>query len=897
MGSIQEAKDFRGEIFRGLNAEQAEAATHVDGPLLILAGAGSGKTRVLVHRIAYLILEAGIPPWAILGITFTNKAANEMKSRVEALLPSFSGNIWISTFHSACVRILRRDIERIGVSRYFTIYDADDQLSLIKECLKELNLPAEQFAPKSVLDQIGRAKDNLLGPDEYMRLHARDPHRSKIADAYSLYDKKLRKLDALDFDDIILKTIRLLNECADVREYYQNRFRYVLVDEYQDTNTAQYTLITLLSGKWKNLCVVGDDDQSIYGWRGANIGNILDFEKEYADAKVIKLEQNYRSTKTILMAANDVINKNDNRKSKRLWTENERGEAICCVELENEYDEAEYVSKKLKALRAKHGASYNEFAVLYRINAQSRAVENMLAREGIPYRIIGGFRFYDRKEIKDVIAYLRLIQNPDDDVSFKRVINVPRRGVGAVTLDKLESRAAELNLSLFGAASAIALNPGAFPEFKSAADKLRGYVDLLGGLGEAAENSSVASILETTLALSGMSYLYESDPSEEAKTRLENIMEFKTEIAEFEKSYEGDGAYYNMQGNGGDGGGYSGGDDDEYGGGGAGGDDGDDEGYGGGDDGDDEGYGSGDGGDDEGYGDGGAGDGGAGGGAGNATLSDFLAHISLISDVDKYDESEEKVSLMTVHSAKGLEYETVFVVGAEEGIFPGLRTMSDPLHMEEERRLCYVAITRAKKRLFFTHAYSRTLFGNTTYNKLSRFVSDIPENLISDGYNIDGSMARGRRGTRGGRQAGGEDVTRSEHEAYGEDWRENTASGKYAAPGRHGASGWPEASGKPAAFGRPATFGAAAAFGKPARTNMPGGGSGGGMDSAGGPAYEEYDNGRKYAVGDAVGHKKFGSGIVTNRYLDKSDYILEIDFPGAGMKRFIESMVKLRIES
>ena len=820
MSFIQDGNRGSADLFTGLNEEQAKAVRHVDGPLLILAGAGSGKTRVLVHRIAYLILEAGVAPWSILGITFTNKAAKEMKTRVEALLPEVSNTIWISTFHAACVRILRRDIERIGFSRNFSILDYDDQLKLIKECISDNNLSDKMFAPKAVLEQIGRAKDETLSPADYLKMQSGDAHKAKIAHLYATYQARLKKLNALDFDDIILMTIKLFNDCSDVLAYYQNRFVHILVDEYQDTNTAQYVLISLLSAKWRNLCVVGDDDQSIYGWRGANINNILGFEKEYRDAAIIKLEQNYRSTKVILSAANSVIHKNRRRKPKSLWTGNEEGAVIGCVKSYNEHEEASFTAQALKRLRLELGIGYNEFAVLYRINAQSRAMENMLIREGVPYRIIGGYKFFDRKEIKDIIAYLRLLINPADDISFKRVINVPRRGVGAVTIAKLEDYALANDISLFEATEFACMNRAGLPIIKSAVAKLDAFVRLIKDLTAASKHHSVADTLEFVLMQSGIYAMYENDRSEDAKARYENILELKSEIIEFEDNFEGDEIFF-----------------------------------------------------DEGAQaiDGGANNSETNGmAASKPTLSEFLMHITLISDIDNYEEDDEKVSLMTVHSAKGLEYDTVFVVGAEEGIFPGVRAMSDATQLEEERRLCYVAITRAKKRLIFSYAVSRTLFGNTTYNRLSRFVSDIPNNIISDNFDdiIDRpasfsakqSSARRRTGAMGG---GHMSAPGGRHAAAMGGMRGAAASGKYTA-GQDG-------------------------FAKRGDTKADDV-----LDADGGVG-GAYENGRVYMVGDKVGHKKYGDGTVTNRYRDKGDYIIEIEFIDAGMKRFIESMVNLRV--
>jgi DNA helicase-2/ATP-dependent DNA helicase PcrA len=868
-------------LFSGLNAEQAEAVRHVEGPLLILAGAGSGKTRVLVHRIAHLILEVGVAPWSILAITFTNKAAKEMKARIDALLPDESAAIWISTFHSACVRMLRRDIERIGFSRNFTILDYDDQLSLVKECIRELNLNDKQYVPKSMLEHIGRAKDELLTPDDYHAANGGDFFRAKVGRIYELYQKRLKKNNALDFDDIILLTIRLLRENADILLYYQNKFRHVLVDEYQDTNTAQYTLVSLLSGKWKNLCVVGDDDQSIYGWRGANIGNILGFEKDYPDARVIKLEQNYRSTKVILEAANTVIHKNTRRKQKALWTDNEQGDGISCENVENEHEEAALVTGMLKRLRIENGMSWNDFSVLYRINAQSRVLENGLIREGIPYRIIGGFKFFDRKEIKDLVAYLRLIQNPADDLSFKRVINVPRRGVGAVSVEKLEALAAEGDISIFEAAERVVREPGRYPELKAAAQKLAGFVTLIRGLAAEAAESPVVELVDLLLERSGIRLMYEKDSSEDAQARLENILEFKSEILEFEKHYQSDEIFFEdneaekaalAQTSGGEAGpwdGEAGPRDDEAG-----------------------------------PRDGGEAwpDGGGGlpddvrdfpGKPRSVGLSEFLMHVTLISDIDNFEDEDEKISLMTVHSAKGLEFDTVFVVGAEEGIFPGVRAMTDAAQMEEERRLCYVAITRAKKRLIFTNATTRTLFGNTTYNRLSRFVADIPKHLLGSFFSA-GSSTAARAGTAWPDAAQKAAVQRAKTKTT---WAAGALrNGDFSVAGGFGARAGAVGGAGPfggGGFGRPSgavgfgdSSGAPGSDGLPAPGGLPGPG---GLPTPGG-----FANGQIYAVGEAVRHKKYGDGFVMSRFFDQNDVIIEIEFADAGMKRFIESMVSLR---
>ena len=806
----------------GLNPEQQDAVKYVDGPLLVLAGAGSGKTRVLVHRIAYLIYEAGIPPWGILAITFTNKAAKEMKSRVESMLPDLAATIWISTFHSTCIRILRRDIERIGFDRHFTICDYDDQLSLVKECIKELNLNDKQYIPKSILEQIGHAKDELLDPEAYYRINHNDFRKTKVYEIYKQYQKKLKKANSLDFDDIILLTVRLFQQEQDVLEYYQNRFRHILVDEYQDTNMAQYQLIMLLSGKWKNLCVVGDDDQSIYGWRGANIGNILGFENDFQNAKVIKLEQNYRSTKMILDAANAVILKNAHRKAKKLWTQNETGAKIICAKAPNEHEEAALTAGEIKRLRIENGESWNDYAILYRINAQSRVMENMLIREGIPYRIVGGFKFFDRKEIKDIVAYLRLIQNPVDDISFKRIINVPKRGIGATTVEKIESIAFSENKTLME----VIQKAQEYAAFKNAAPKLKLFADLINECITAAKTMPITELLDFLLNKTGIMREYELSKTEESQARIENILEFKTEIIEFEKNYQSDDQFFEEIAED-----FLGkiaadaANDDEIeliqkk--------------------------------DNEQLPDLNGIDNGK-----SVGLSEFLMHIALISDIDNFEEEEEKVSLMTIHSAKGLEFNSVFIIGAEEGLFPGIRAMTDMKQLEEERRLCYVAITRAKRRLYVTNATTRTIFGNTTYNRLSRFISDIPGELISKGNgrrNLTDSYVSQKNAFSG--------ISGEQHFigsfrngiARNDIFQTETTQNRIRQNGQD--------------------FNESAFIDRDKKT--------------------EIHRAQTYEIGESVSHKKYGVGKVISRNRDKDDIIIEVEFDRAGKKRFIESMVNL----
>lgn len=644
--------DITEKYIDGLNDKQKEAVLHGDGPMLILAGAGSGKTRVLTHRIARLVDERGIRPWNIMAITFTNKAAKEMKERIESLIGFGASEMWISTFHSACVRILRRDIEKLGYDRNFVIYDSGDQQTLIKDCLKELNYNDKNFPPRSVLEQIGTAKDELIDPVSYVKMNQGDFRLDKIGNIYTLYQKKLHENNALDFDDLIRLTVKLFNEAPAVLEYYQKKFRYILVDEYQDTNTSQYTLVNMLSEGHGNLCVVGDDDQSIYGWRGANIRNILEFEKDHKGCKVIKLEQNYRSTPNILEIANCVIKNNRGRKSKQLWTDNERGFAPLLYKAGDQYDEGRFVADTTRKTVGREEFKYGDIAVLYRTNAQSRVFEEQFMKEGIPYRMYGGLKFYDRKEIRDVIAYLRVILNSSDNISLKRIINVPRRGIGAATVEKAERIALEEGVSIFSVIS----KAEQYTDLARAEKKLKGFCSLINSLKSMSEVMPVSTLIDELNDKSDIISEYELENTPEARTRIENIKEFGSVAIEFEKGV---------------------GDDPE-----------------------------------------------------EKSLEAFLAQISLVSDVDELNEENGAVTLMTIHSSKGLEFPMVFLVGMEEGIFPGMRSMESEEEMEEERRLCYVGITRAKKVLYLTHAFARTIYGKTERYMPSRFLSEIPEELI-----------------------------------------------------------------------------------------------------------------------------------------------------------------------
>lgn len=632
-----------------LNPEQREAVLHTEGPLLILAGAGSGKTRVLTYRIAYMIEQNGVNPWNILAITFTNKAAQEMRERVGQLIGS-TNDMWIATFHAACARILRKDIERLdGYKKNFVIFDTKDQEAVIKECLKELNLNEKNFPFKTVSATISNAKNLLEDPARFTQKNQHDIRMRKISDIYSLYQKKLKKNNALDFDDILYKTVELLANNPDILAYYQNKFKYILIDEYQDTNYCQYRLVSLLAKQHKNLCVVGDDDQSIYSWRGADIGNILNFEKDFPSAKVVKLEQNYRSTQTILDAANAVIKNNFGRKSKKLWTENEVGGSILFYNALDEWGEANFISSEIKRIESSYGKRLNEFCVLYRTNAQSRVIEEAFMSHGIPYRIIGGFKFYDRKEVKDVIGYLRLIQNPDEDVSLKRVINVPKRGIGNSSLEAIENYARTTNDSLFGALMDVDSIDGLG---KKAVGSIKEFVKLISGLMAAAEIKKPSEVLKELLDKSGYIDTLQKEGDEDSITRAENIKELLSATLEFESKNP------------------------------------------------------------------------------DANLQMFLEQMALMSDIDNLETEAEAVVLMTLHSAKGLEFPVVFMSGMEEGVFPSQRSYFEEHQMEEERRLMYVGITRARESLYLTSAFERTLFGNTTYNVVSQFIKEIPKDLI-----------------------------------------------------------------------------------------------------------------------------------------------------------------------
>ena len=638
------------EILEGLNDKQYEAVVNTEGPCLVIAGAGSGKTKVLTHKIAYLIGEKDVKPWDIIAITFTNKAANEMKERIAGLVGDSAKDIWMGTFHSICVRILRRFIDRIGFDTSFIIFDTSDQRTLVKNCLKDLAIDDKMFTDRAVLSEISNAKNDMLEPSSYQAKAVGDFRKEKIAEVYELYQKRLKENNAIDFDDIINYAIKILLENPDILEYYSNKFKYVLVDEYQDTNKAQFTLITLFASKHGNITVVGDNDQGIYSFRGADITNILNFEKDFPGTKIIKLEQNYRCTGNILKAANAVIKNNEVKYKKELWTQNEEGNLPRVYQAENEYDEGTYIVEQIEHLKREEYYKYSDFAVLYRMNTQSRAIEDILRRENIPYKIVGGLKFYERKEIKDIIAYLRLIQNSSDNLSLRRIINEPKRGIGKTSLDKIEQIAIQEEKSMYEViknAESYGLNRVYLNS--------REFINAIEELKQEKEKLSISELIKETLKKTGYTKALEDENSIEAENRIENLNEFLTVAIEFEEEEA------------------------------------------------------------------------------ENTLSEFLESITLSSDIDNLEEQEESVTLMTLHSAKGLEFPVVFLVGMEEGIFPGYKSISEPKELEEERRLCYVGITRAKEYLFLTCSKQRTIFGSTSYNQTSRFLKEIPEELL-EGY-------------------------------------------------------------------------------------------------------------------------------------------------------------------
>ena len=645
-------------LLNKLNPEQLKAVMTTDGPLLILAGAGSGKTRVLTHRIAYIISEKGIQPRNILAVTFTNKAAGEMRERVKHILGAVGDRVWVSTFHSACVRILRNNITKLGYGENFVIYDDREQLGVIKGAMAALNINEKLFAPKAIAGRIDQAKNHLLNASSYAAM-AKDFFSERAAKVYAAYEEAMRKNNALDFNDLIMLTVRLFNEHPDILKSYQEQLRYIMVDEYQDTNHAQYKLIKMLASGHRNLCVVGDDDQSIYAWRGADISNILDFEKDYKDAVVIRLEQNYRSTKNIIKAAGEVVRRNTGRKGKTLWTDNPEGEPISYYSAKDEHDEAGFVTREVEKLKvgafSETPLQYKDFAVFYRTNAQSRVMEDRLMRDGIPYTIVGGMRFYDRAEIKDILAYLKVIANPSDSIGLKRIINVPVRGIGDATVDKVEGHAAGRGITLYEAIGEVVSGQWSVASeslSKGPKLKLKSFYEMMERLRKEAERAGIARLAQMILDETGYIKKLKEEKTEDALGRIENLEEFITAAEEFDEKAE------------------------------------------------------------------------------EKTLRSFLDQVALVSDVDEYEEATDRVTLMTLHAAKGLEFPVVFIIGMEDGLFPHSRTKDDPEGLEEERRLCYVGMTRAQQKLYLLNARERRVFGREQINSPSLFLSEIPATLL-----------------------------------------------------------------------------------------------------------------------------------------------------------------------
>ena len=751
------------DLLKELNDKQKEAVLATEGPCLVIAGAGSGKTKVLTHKIAYLIEENGVKPWNILAITFTNKAANEMKERIAKLIGEISNDMWVGTFHSICVRILRRYIDRVGFGSDFVIFDTSDQKTLVKQCIKQLNLDDKIFTDRSVLSEISNAKNEMLTPMQYSLRTNGELRKQKIAQVYEIYQRKLKENNALDFDDIINTTIQILTENPDVLEYYTEKFKYVLVDEYQDTNKAQFTLVTLLSGRYGNITVVGDNDQGIYSFRGADITNILNFEKDFPGTRIIKLEQNYRSSKAILDAANAVIKHNPKKYEKNLWTEKEGGKLPTVSRLDNEYDEANFIVEKINTLKREEYYKYSDFTVLYRTNAQSRAIEDILRREDIPYKIVGGLKFYERKEIKDAIAYLRLIHNQADNLSLQRVINEPKRGIGQTSLDKIETIANQNGISMYE----VIKNAELYGLNKVYLNS-REFIQTIEELSAKKDTTLVSELLKEILSKSGYTKALEIENTAQAESRIENLDEFLTVAMEFEEE--------------------------------------------------------------------------------NAenSLAEFLESITLSSDIDGMEETEDSVTLMTLHSAKGLEFPVVFLVGMEEGLFPSYRSIGEQRELEEERRLCYVGITRAREYLYLTCARQRTIFGSTSCNKISRFIEEIPIELLE----------------------GADEITRPRRVQENTEWKygnnkvstyrveENTIS-------------------KP----KPSfAFRTAESF----------------LNNVVAARSVDVDL-SQYKMGQTIYHKKFGEGVITEIAPEGDDLKLDISFEKVGHKRLMAKYANLEI--
>ncbi|MBP3597315.1 MAG: DNA helicase PcrA [Clostridia bacterium] len=755
------------DLLNGLNDKQYEAVTTTEGPCLVIAGAGSGKTKVLTHKIAYLLAEKNVKPWEILSITFTNKAANEMKERVTNLVGDSAQDIWMGTFHSICVRILRRVIDRLGFDTSFVIFDTSDQKTLIKQIIKQQDLDDKIFSDKSIMYEISNAKNEMLEPAEYAARSVGDFRKEKIAEVYKLYQKKLKENNAIDFDDIINFVIKIMLDNPDILEYYSDKFKYVLVDEYQDTNKAQFTLVTLFASKYGNITVVGDNDQGIYSFRGADITNILNFEKDFPGTKIIKLEQNYRCTQSILNAANEVIKNNETKYEKKLWTSNDEGCLPYVFKGEDEYREATFVVDQINHLKRQEYYKNSDFAILYRMNSQSRSLEDILRRENVPYKIVGGLKFYERKEIKDIIAYLRLIQNTNDNLSLTRIINEPKRGVGKTSLDKIEELSSTNGISMYEIikdAAAYGLNRvfANTRDFISTIEELRAIKD----------NTKISDLIKQTLNKTGYTQALELENTIEAENRIENLEEFLTVAIEFEEE------------------------------------------------------------------------------SADNSLSEFLNGITLSSDLDGVEATEESVTLMTLHSAKGLEFPVVFLVGMEEGIFPGYKSIGEPKELEEERRLCYVGITRAKERLFITCAKQRTIFGSTSCNSPSRFIGEISPEML-DGY---------------------DDFDNKKNQKYESNDRYDWSYGSNVARSYRDADITSKPTGTGVAYRSADAFLASMNKPKAKVVNLEG-----------------------YISGARVYHKKFGEGVINTVEPEGDDLKVDINFEKVGHKRLMAKFAGLEI--
>ena len=786
------------ELIEGLNNKQKEAVLATEGPCLVIAGAGSGKTKVLTHKIAYLMSEMYVKPWNILAITFTNKAANEMKERVEKLVGDAAKDMWIGTFHSICVRILRKYIDRLGYDHSFLIFDTSDQKTLIKECMKSLKIDDKMFTDRSIMSEISNAKNEMLGPKAYQTKYAGEYRKEIIGKVYEMYQQKLKENNAVDFDDLINHTIKILTENPDALEYYSDKFKYVLVDEYQDTNKAQFTLVTLLASKYGNITVVGDNDQGIYSFRGADITNILNFEKDFPGAKLIKLEQNYRCTGNILKAANAVIKHNENKYEKKLWTENDEGALPTIHKADDEYDEGRFIVQEINHLRREEYMKYSDFTVLYRMNSQSRAIEEILRREGIPYKIVGGLKFYERKEIKDIISYLRLIYNFSDNISLRRIINEPKRGIGKTSIDNIGEISEQTGLSMFD----IIKHAEDYGLNRVKANSME-FIQTIEYLRSKIEELSISDLIKETLDKTGYMKALELENTTEAESRIENLEEFLTVAIEFEEEEA------------------------------------------------------------------------------ENTLADFLEGITLSSDIDGMEDSEDSVTLMTLHSAKGLEFPVVFLVGLEEGIFPGNKSIGEPKELEEERRLFYVGITRAKQFLYLTCAKRRTIFGSTSYNAISRFVEEIPSDLL-EGY---------------------DDVMNNKEESY----EDSPYNWEYGSNYSHN-SGF-ASSGKTKTYkidgnsngSMGGTYGgnsvAAKSFGYGNSNNS-------GFQFKTAESFLSSLNSKKasdtfdiskYKEGQRIYHKKFGEGTINKIEEEGEDYKIDISFDKAGHKRLMAKFANLEV--